>query len=435
MLRSKWRALQKATAKNTASRSMRTISASFLPRPSSNRFLLKQILSTVLISTSLLVDELHAHRTREVYDVLETGTGKREQSLLWTITTAGSNRAGICYEVRSYLTKVLDGVTTDDSLFGLIYTIDDEGRWADPDAWQEANPNWGVSVMPEVVAQLAHKALQMPSAQNNFKTKHLDIWCNADTAWMEMGRWSRCADPSLDIADFSGQSCIMGLDLASKLDLLALVKIFWKMITGKRHYYAFGEYWTPQESVNNSSNSQYSGWAISGILQTFPGETNDYDIVEDKIRADCRQFDVLEVAHDQHHAQQFVNHLGPEGIQMVEVPQKPIHFTEPMNELEAAVYDGRFHFNGDPILTWAVSNVVCHRDRNDMLFPTKERHENKIDPVTALLTGLNRVIALEGDSSDSGCDVFGKCAQCAEIVQGRLVGEKVVYDCGKHKAN
>jgi phage terminase large subunit-like protein len=340
-----------------------------------------------------IVDELHAHRTREVYDVLETGTGKREQSLLWSITTAGSNRAGICYEIRSYLTKVLNKVTEDDSFFGIIYSIDDDDEWTDPEIWKKANPNWGVSVMPEVIGQLAHKAMQMPSAQNNFKTKHLCLWVNADHAWMDMQRWAKCADPTLDETDFAGQSCIVGLDLASKLDLLAKVKLFWKKIEGKRHYYVFGDYWTPEERVEQSANSQYKGWVIEGKLHTCPGETNDYDVVEDAIRADCKSYDVLEVAHDPYQAQQFVNHLMPEGIKMVEVSQMPKQLSEPMKELEAAVYDGRFHFNGDPIMSWAISNVVCHLDKNDNLFPTKQTYENKIDPVTALLTALNRVMA------------------------------------------
>jgi phage terminase large subunit-like protein len=109
-----------------------------------------------------------------------------------------------------------------------------------------------------------------------------------------------------------------------------------------------------------------------GKLLTCPGETNDYDMVEDSIRADCKQFDVLEVAHDPYQAQQFVNHLAPEGITMVEVPQIAKHLSEPMKELEAAVFDGRFHFDG-PILTSAISNVVCHRDKNDKSLPDQRK--------------------------------------------------------------
>jgi phage terminase large subunit-like protein len=91
----------------------------------------------------------------------------------------------------------------------------------------------------------------------------------------------------------------------------------------------------------------------------------------------------------------------PEGIEMVEVPQLPKYLSEPMKELEAAIYDGRFHFDGDPILIWAMSNVVCHLDKNDNLFPTKETYEKKIDPVTALLTALNRVMVTDDSGTEA----------------------------------
>ncbi len=378
-----------------------------------------------------LIDEFHAHKSRDLYDVLKTACAKRPQPLLWEITTAGSDRAGVCYEVRSYVIKILEGVAQDDRVFGIIYGIDDDDDWADPESWKKANPNWGVSVFPEAIAAEAHQALQMASKQPAFQTKHLDRWVNADHAWMDMQRWVKCADERLDVADFENEQCIVGLDLASKLDLLAKVRIFWKELEGKRHYYVFGDYWTPEARLDQTQNSQYRGWTIDGKLRTCPGETNDYDVVEDAIRDDARRFQVLEVAHDPYQAQQFVNHLQPEGILMVEVPQMPKHLSEPMKELEAAVYDGRFHFNGDPILTWAISNVVCHLDKNDNLFPTKERYEAKIDPATALLTGLNRVMATTG-SGDSGVSVVSKCAKCAEIVMGKLVNGNVIFDCGKH---
>jgi hypothetical protein len=118
------------------------------------------------------IDELHAHKTRTVYDVVETGTGKRDNSLLWVITTAGSNRSGICYEIRTFVTRLLDGVFADDSQFGIVYGLDDGDDWTLEESLIKANPNWGISVRPEVLAPLQAKAMQMPSAVNNFKTKH-----------------------------------------------------------------------------------------------------------------------------------------------------------------------------------------------------------------------------------------------------------------------
>ena len=143
------------------------------------------------------IDELHAHKTRTVYDVVETGTGKRDNSLLWVITTAGSNRSGICYEVRTFVTRLLDGVFEDDSQFGIVYGLDDGDDWTSEDSLMKANPNWGISVRPEILGPLQAKAMQLPSAMNNFKTKHLNEWVNADTAWMDMRSWDACADQDL----------------------------------------------------------------------------------------------------------------------------------------------------------------------------------------------------------------------------------------------
>jgi len=147
-------------------------------------------------------DELHAHKTRMVYDVIETATGARAQSLIWNITTAGSNQAGICFELRSYLTKILNNVFDDDSMFGIIYTIDPPKKgvngkpdfkgddWTKPEAWIKANPNYDVSVFPNDIERLARKAMEISSAQNNFLTKRLNCWVNADTACMNMVKWN-----------------------------------------------------------------------------------------------------------------------------------------------------------------------------------------------------------------------------------------------------
>ena len=354
-----------------------------------------------------IIDELHKHSTREVYDVIKNHTGKRSQPLVWTITTAGSDRAGVCYEVRDYVTKILDKVCDDDRVFGIIYTLDDADDWTLEASWIKANPNWGVSVFPDAIAAEAHQALQIASKQPAFKTKHLDIWVNADHAWMDMQRWASCVDEMLKESDCADLPCVVAVDLASKLDLLAKVKIFWKPIEGKIHYYIFGTYWTPQAALDSSRNAQYQGWAIEQRILTCPGETNDYNLVLESIKQDCRTFQVLEVAIDQYQAVFISNDLTREGITVVEIPQTVKFLSHPMEELEAAVYDGRVHFDGDPVMSWAISNVVCHRDVNDNMFPRKERYQNKIDPATALFTGLNRVMAnAELPDPDAGRPFF-----------------------------
>ncbi len=339
-----------------------------------------------------IVDELHAHPTRDVYDVLDSGTGSREQPLLWMITTAGSNRAGICYEQRTYVTKVLEGVFVDESFFGIIYTIDDDDAWDDPAVWAKANPNYGVSVLPDDLAIQARKAAQMPSALANFLTKRLNVWVNADSAWMNMAAWDDCADPTLREEDWLDAECFGGLDLASKVDIAAHLRLYRRGDV----YGCFGSYYLPERAIEVSANSQYDGWARRGLLTVTDGEVTDYDVIEADVRAHHARARVKETGFDPAQATQLVGHLLDDNLPMVEVRPTVLNFSEPMKELEALVIGRkkgkRFLHDGNPVLTWMVSNVVCHRDAKDNIYPRKERVENKIDGVVALLMALNRAL-------------------------------------------
>ncbi len=335
------------------------------------------------------VDELHAHKTRTVYDVVETGTGKRDNSLLWVITTAGSNRAGICYEIRTFVNRLLEGLFNDDSQFGIIYGLDDADDWASEAALIKANPNWGISVRPEVLLPLQAKAMQMPSAINNFKTKHLNEWVNADTAWMDMRAWDACADPELSEDDFIGQPCFIGLDLASKVDIAAKAKVFER----EGRFYVFLSHYLPEAAVEDGRNSQYSGWARRGLLTVTPGNVTDFDQIEAELVADASRFQIEEVPFDPFQATQLSAHMLAEGLPMVEMRPTVLNFSEPMKQLEALVLQRRLVHDGDPILAWMISNVVCHRDAKDNIYPRKEREENKIDGVVALIMALGRQMA------------------------------------------
>ena len=345
------------------------------------------------------IDELHAHKTRAVYDVVETSIGKRSQSMIWVITTAGSNRAGICYEVRGFVLKVLNGSAVDESQFGIIYGLDKDDDWTTESALIKANPNWGVSVMPAVLLPLQAKAMTMPSAANNFKTKHLNEWVNADTAWMDMRSWDACADPDLVPEMFEGDRAWIALDLASKIDIAAKIRLHERVIDGKTHYYVFGQYYLPRDTVDNGENSQYQGWESEGLLTVTEGAVIDFDVIEDDVIADCSRFQVVEVPYDPFQATQLSTHLNGQGVPMVEMRPTVLNFSEPMKQLEALVLEQRLHHNGDPVLGWMVSNVVCHTDAKDNIYPRKERKENKIDGVVALIMALGR--ALSGDPDDS----------------------------------
>lgn len=357
-----------------------------------------------------IIDELHAHKTRAVYDVVETSIGKRTQSMVWVITTSGSDRAGICYEVRGFVSKILnstlmrhDGLgykvegdaAVDESQFGIIYTLDDEDERFTEASLIKANPNWGVSVRPEVVLSLMQKAMQMPSAMNNFLTKHLDVWVNASVAWMDMRAWDRCADPSLSLDDFEGEDCHLGLDLATRNDICAKVRIFERVIEEKKHYYLFGDYFLPESAITDGRNSQYSGWVRSGHLIETSGDVTDYDVVGASIRDDAARFNVREIGFDEWNASHLANTLTEEGMLMVAMRQGARTLSEPMKHFEELVMDGRLHHDGNPALTWMISNTLAKRDESDNIKPIKERYENKIDAVVASIMALGRAMSID----------------------------------------
>lgn len=363
-----------------------------------------------------ILDELHAHKKRDVFDVIETATGARNQSLLWLITTSGSNRAGICYEQRTYLTRILNstlkqhpevpadyrgGCVEDDSYFGMIYTIDEEQKdengniiveaddWTTEAAWRKANPNYGISVKPDDIGRLAHKAQNVSSATNNFLTKRLNVWVNADTAWMNMRAWDKCADPTLKLENFIGIPCRMAFDLASKIDIAARGQLF--ALDG--HYYFFLKSYLPEDRVEESDNSQYRGWVRDGYIETTEGNVLDFELLEEDLKRSASDFEIQEVAFDPFQATQFSTRMMAEGFNMVEMRPTVLNFSEPMKELERLVLQGRFHHNGDPVLAWMASNVVAHMDVKDNIYPRKEKNENKIDGIIALLMCLGREIS------------------------------------------
>lgn len=340
-----------------------------------------------------VIDELHAHKTRAVYDVIDTACGAREQSLLWNITTAGTDISGICYERRTHVTKVLDSVVDDPSLFGIVYTIDEQDDPFAPESWAKANPNWMKSVLPENMETAARKAEVMPSALNNFLTKRLNVWVSGESPWMDMQAWDRCG-AKLDLNDFAGEQCWMGLDLAQRKDFAALAMA----IKRAGVWYLFVRLYLNELAVQESGNAHLSGWARSGHVQVTDGDLTDFDVLADDMRHYCTQFDVQEIAFDPALSMYFAGKLLEEGMPMVEITQRAQFFTPALIQVENMVYEGTLKHENNPVMNWMISNLVVKQSKfNELLAPTKERQENKIDGPIAMLMALGR--ALQQDSS------------------------------------
>lgn len=337
------------------------------------------------------VDELHAHKTRGVHDVLETSIAKRLQSLLGMITTAGADRNGICYEVRGDLVQILDGRASDEAFFGLIFTIDETDDWRDEACWPKANPNLGVSVNTETLRMLAKKAERNPAARAAFQTKHLDVWVNANAALYDLDKWIALGDRNLDEEQFIGQECITAVDLASKNDLAARVNVFQlETEDGKPTYAVFARTYTNQAYIDAARISEIAAWEIGGWLDVSPGDSTDHQRIEQGLLDDASRFELREVGFDTYQAVGMMQRAMAAGLPVVEIPMTVKQLSEATKELADLILEGRIVHNGDPVLAAAIGNVVGHYDVKENVFPRKERPDQKIDPAVALIMALSR---------------------------------------------
>lgn len=346
----------------------------------------------------VIADEYHEYKTDALLDWARTGMQARRQPLLFEITTAGSNTASPCYNKHLEAQDVLAGRRTNERLFTIIFTVDKGVDWKSKKALLMANPNYGVSVNPEIIEADQFQATQSAVRQNGFKTKNLDIWVDQRVAWMNMVKWDACADPNLKIEDFLDETGIEAVDLASRKDTVSTVRLFRRTIAGEDHYYCFSRHYLNAQQVRDPKNTHFLEWAEQGWLIETPGDVTDYMRVVDDLVADAKQLTLVELVFDPHHADPLVQFMTSrddwdQGVELAKLKQSEENTSAPMKEFEAFVLSGRFHFDGNPVLTWMVANTVCRVSLKENWYPVRENVERKIDGSVAIILGLNRWLA------------------------------------------
>ena len=342
-----------------------------------------------------IVDEYHEHKTPALYDTMKTGMGARAQPLMLVITTAGSDVAGPCYQHQVELQKILEGVVENERRFGIVFTVDESDDWTTEDALRKANPNFGVSIDADFLREQQRIATENPRKQNVFKTKHLDIWVAAASPWINLHNLQRCGDPALTPEQFRGDECTDGLDLASKVDIASYIKLFAREIDGETHYTAFSRNYAPQAAVDKPENAHYQGWVHQGHLIATPGNMIALRQIEEDVVADSEVHVVKEIAMDAWGAREMAPSLQEQGFTVVDIPMQVKYLSEPMKLIAALIDSGRFHHDGNPAFVWMMSNVEVFEDRNDNIFPRKQRSENKIDAAVALIVAMARAMVNE----------------------------------------
>jgi phage terminase large subunit-like protein len=344
----------------------------------------------------VIFDELHAQANRELYDVLNTALGKRAQPLMVMITTAGYDRESICWQQHEYARQVQAGIICDPTYLARIYAAPPAADWGDPAVWAAANPNWGVSVQPEFIAQEYAVAQATPAYQNTFRRLYLNQWTQQESRWLDMGAWDKCATP---LPDLTGRACYGGLDLASTTDIAALVLAF--PAEPNEPLWLLAHFWIPEESMverERRDRAPYATWVRQGLVTATPGNVIDYAFIRQSINALAGLYQVQEIAIDPWNATQLAVQLGEDGLTVVEMRQGFASMTGPSKELLRLVLAGKLAHGGNPVLRWMADNTAARQDPAGNVKPDKAKSTGRIDGIVASVMALARATLAQGDT-------------------------------------
>lgn len=341
----------------------------------------------------VFADEIHAYDKRESWDNLVSGAGKRPQSLIWVITTAGFDLGGVGYEQYTYVTQVLEGVVEDETQFGIVWTLDPEDDWTSEAVWAKVNPNWGISVDIDMFRTEARQAISVPATRGSFKTKRLNIWSSDTEGFFDVDAIQSELDPELDITQFYGRKCYGGIDLGSSSDLTARALLFpeWRDYEDEDgnknrdlHITMFLKLYLTDQAAKESRVAQYRGWVDDGHMICTDGNVTDYNVLKRDLIEDTKNFDVQWLGYDGWNAAQLVQECQDLGLPMLRMPQNVQTVSPAAKELDRVTRAGRFAHN-NPVFVWMASNAVVFHDYNGNVKPRKIKTDShlKIDGIVA----------------------------------------------------
>lgn len=333
-----------------------------------------------------IIDEFHAHKDSGMFDVIKSAFGARRQPLKFVITTAGFNKSGACYAYRENVIKVLRGVNEDDSLFGIIYTLDDKSEWDDPKMWIKANPNLGVSLSADYLADQVKDAKNRPEAVRNVMTKNVDLWVDAERTWILDDAWQKCIGTTAP-ADLKGCACWGGLDLSNVSDITAYVLLFHE----NDRFQLLPHFWIPEEKMREKirkENINYDKWVAEGYVTVTPGNVIDYDFVKADILRIVADYDLRTSAYDRWNSSQTIIDLQNEGMECNPFGQGYGSMSAPTKEFEKLVLTGKIEHFGNPVLRWMLASTLVKTDPAGNIKPDKEKSTQKIDGIVAAIMAL-----------------------------------------------
>lgn len=351
----------------------------------------------------VIIDEYHAHRTRDLRDRLDTAMGARRQPQGWTITTAGDDELSPCFQDREIARAVLEGTIDDDTLLAFIASPDEKDDWTEESTWSKGNPNLGISVKLDALRDEANSAMQSPAKQNAFRRFRLNQWTRATTRFLDLAKWDACAGPldprALEDA-LAGGICYGGLDLSSKSDLTAFVLVFPPEDVHTGVFDVVSRFWLPEAALTRPDrprNVPLEQWAEEGHLILTPGEAIDHAFIFAELEQLYARYRIHDVNFDRWGSDFVRPQLEEIGLLMVQFGQGFKDMSEPTKQLEALVLKQRLRHGGHPILRWNADCLEVATDPAGNLKPVKpdtRKSTKRIDGQVALIMALARAMPM-----------------------------------------
>lgn len=360
--------------------------------------------------SGLVLDEVHAQPNRKLYDVLTKGSGDaREQPLYFLITTAGTDRESICYELHMKALDILEGRKIDHTFYPVIYGLKDDDDWHDEKNWYKANPSLGQTIQIERVRDMYRDALDNPAEENVFKQLRLNMWVSSLTRFIPEHIYDLGNTP-IDIEALKGRECYGGLDLSSTGDITAFVLMF-PPRTEDEKYILLPYFWIPEETIPlrvRRASVPYDVWYQQGYLMATEGNVVHYGFIEKFIEDLGKRYHILEIAFDRWGAVQMTQNLEGMGFTVVPFGQGFKDMSPPTKEFYKLLMEGRIIHGGHPVMRWMAGNVVVDTDPAGNIKPTKAKSPEKIDGVVAAIMALDRCIRNDGIQRGSIYDEPGR---------------------------
>lgn len=341
-------------------------------------------------SYCFILDECHEQPDSRLWDVMCSSQGMRNNPLALIITTAGFNKFGFCYSYRDTCINILNGASVDDSQFCAIYTLDEGDDWSNADMWIKANPSLGVTVLPTYLEQQVRKAQNNTSLEVGTRTKNFNQWVSSQDIWISNDELLKNTQV-INLEDFKGENCYVGVDLASVSDLTALSLLIPK--DGKFYYKTY--YYLPQSCLNNNSNAElYKDWKRKGYLTVTDGNVTDYDYVLKDLLKAAQILYINKVGYDSYNATQWAIDATEKNLPLEPFSQALWSFNRPTKEFERLLKMGNVIIDNNEITRWCFSNVTLKSDHNDNIKPVKTESQQKIDGVISMIEALGTYLSV-----------------------------------------